>query len=138
MRFPDINPIFMQIGPLKFRWYGLMYILSFITAFFFIKAEARRKDIGLAAEEIGDLVFYAAMGVMLGGRFGYVFFYNLDSYIRNPLKIFAVWEGGMSFHGGMLGVIAATLLFCHKKKIRFLPVIDTIVQCVPIGLFLGR
>ncbi len=138
MLFPHIDPVFLSIGPLQFRWYGLMYVISFIISYYFLRAESRRKQLPLTPDDIADLVFYGAMGVVLGGRLGYILFYNLGFYLANPLRVFAVWEGGMSFHGGMLGVFAAIVLYARRKQLPFLSLIDMIAQCAPIGLGLGR
>ena len=138
MQFPHIDPVFLSIGPLQFRWYGLMYVLTFISAYFVIRAEVARKQLALTRDDIADLVFYGAMGVVLGGRFGYILFYNLGFYLANPLKLFAVWEGGMSFHGGFLGVTVAFLLFARRKDIPFWILSDIAALCAPIGLGLGR
>ena len=138
MQFPHIDPVFLSIGPLQFRWYGLMYILSFIATYLIIRSEVKRKSLSLTSDDVADLVFYGAMGVVLGGRVGYILFYNLDFYLANPLKLLAVWEGGMSFHGGFLGVVLAFWLFARRKKIPFLTVIDMAALCAPVGLGLGR
>ena len=138
MQFPHIDPVFLRLGPLEFRWYGLMYILSFIAAYFLIRSGVRRKKLPLSQDDVADLLFVLALGVILGGRFGYVLFYNLGYYISQPLKIFAVWEGGMSFHGGFLGVICAAFWYSRKKKIGFLELTDLCIITVPIGLGLGR
>ncbi len=138
MHFPNIDPVFLSIGPLQFRWYGLMYVLTFIAAYFIIRSEAARKQLPLTKDDIADLVFYGAMGVVLGGRTGYILFYNLKFYLDNPLKLFAVWEGGMSFHGGFLGVMFAFFLYARRKKILYLSLIDMAALCAPIGLGLGR
>ena len=138
MQFPAIDPVFLHIGPLQFRWYGLMYVLGFIATYFILKSESRRKQLPLFNDDISDLVFYCAMGVVLGGRIGYILFYNLVFYLDNPLRIFAVWEGGMSFHGGFLGVTTALLLYSHRKKIPFFDLIDMAALCAPVGLGLGR
>ncbi|GAC1470002.1 MAG: prolipoprotein diacylglyceryl transferase [Desulfuromonadaceae bacterium] len=138
MHFPHIDPVFLSIGPLQFRWYGLMYVLSFIAAYFIICSEVTRKQLSLTKDDIADLVFYGAMGVVLGGRAGYILFYNLGYYLANPLKLLAVWEGGMSFHGGFLGVMLAFLLYARRKKIPFLTLIDMAALCAPVGLGLGR
>ncbi len=138
MNFPQIDPVFLNIGPLQLRWYGLMYIISFLAAFFLIRSEVKRKNICLSTDDISDMVFYGAMGVVLGGRLGYVIFYNLPFYLKNPLHVFAVWEGGMSFHGGMLGVLLAMYIFSRLKNTSFLTLIDMLAQCAPIGLGLGR
>jgi phosphatidylglycerol:prolipoprotein diacylglycerol transferase len=138
MQFPTIDPVFLSIGPLQFRWYGLMYILGFVATYFIIRSEARRKQLQLTQDDIADLVFFGAMGVVLGGRFGYILFYNLGFYLSHPLRIFAVWEGGMSFHGGFLGVILAFVLYARRKQIPFFMLIDLAAQCAPVGLGLGR
>ena len=138
MQFPHIDPVFLSIGPLQFRWYGLMYVLSFIATYFIIRSEVTRKKLSLTKDDVADLVFYGAMGVVLGGRTGYILFYNLGFYLANPLKLFAVWEGGMSFHGGFLGVLLAFWLYARRKKIPFLTLIDMAALCAPVGLGLGR
>lgn len=138
MQFPHIDPVFLSIGPLQFRWYGLMYVLSFIATYFIIRSEVTRKKLSLSKDDVADLVFYGAMGVVLGGRAGYILFYNLGFYLANPLKLFAVWEGGMSFHGGFLGVLLAFWLYARRKKIPFLSLIDMAALCAPVGLGLGR
>jgi len=138
MRFPHIDPVFLSIGPLQFRWYGLMYVLGFVLTYVIIRSEIRRKQLPLTADDAGDLVFYGAMGVVLGGRLGYILFYNLGFYLEHPLRIFAVWEGGMSFHGGFLGVVAAFVLYARRKGVSFWTLIDMAAQCAPVGLGLGR
>ena len=138
MQFPHIDPVFLSIGPLQFRWYGLMYVLSFIATYFIIRSEAARKKLALTSNDIADLVFYGAMGVVLGGRTGYIIFYNLGFYLANPLKLFAVWEGGMSFHGGFLGVLLAFSIYAKRKSIPFLALTDLAALCAPVGLGLGR
>ena len=138
MPFPHIDPVFLSIGPLQFRWYGLMYVISFIATYFIIRSEVTRKQLSLTKDDVADLVFYGAMGVVLGGRTGYILFYNLGYYLANPLKLFAVWEGGMSFHGGFLGVLIAFLLYARRKKIPYLTLIDMAALCAPVGLGLGR
>jgi len=138
MHFPHIDPVFLSIGPLQFRWYGLMYVLAFVATYFIISSEAARKKLPLTKDDVADLVFYGALGVVLGGRFGYILFYNLGFYLANPLKLFAVWEGGMSFHGGFLGVITAFLIYARRKKIPFFTLIDIAALCAPVGLGLGR
>lgn len=138
MQFPHIDPVFLSIGPLQFRWYGLMYVLSFIATYFIIRSEVKRRQLPLTSDDVADLVFYGAMGVVLGGRTGYILFYNLDFYLANPLKLFAVWEGGMSFHGGFLGVVLAFFIYSLRKKIPFLALTDLAALCAPVGLGLGR
>jgi phosphatidylglycerol---prolipoprotein diacylglyceryl transferase len=138
MRFPQINPVFLSIGPLQFRWYGLMYVLGFVATYFILRSEVRRKQLSLTKDDVADLVFFGAMGVVLGGRLGYILFYDLGVYLANPLQVFAVWKGGMSFHGGFLGVILSFVLFARRKKIPFWTLIDMAAQCAPVGLGLGR
>ena len=138
MKFPNIDPLFLSIGPLQFRWYGLMYVLAFIATYFIIRSEVKRKLLFLTTDDVADLVFYGAMGVVLGGRLGYILFYNLAFYLSNPLKLLAVWEGGMSFHGGFLGVLLAFTLYARRKNISFLALIDMAGLCAPVGLGLGR
>ncbi|MDD5285553.1 MAG: prolipoprotein diacylglyceryl transferase [Desulfuromonadaceae bacterium] len=138
MRFPQIDPVFLSIGPLHFRWYGLMYVLAFIATYFIIRSEVKRKKLPLTTDDVADLVFYGAMGVVLGGRLGYILFYNLGFYLANPLKLFAVWEGGMSFHGGFIGVLLAFMLYARRKKLSFMGLVDMAGLCAPVGLGLGR
>jgi phosphatidylglycerol:prolipoprotein diacylglycerol transferase len=138
MQFPNIDPVFLRIGPLQFRWYGLMYILGFIATYFILRSESARKKLPLTKDDVADLVFYGAMGVVLGGRLGYILFYNLGFYLATPLRVFAVWEGGMSFHGGFLGVILAFVLYARRKGISFWTLIDMAALCAPVGLGLGR
>ncbi|MBI5656825.1 MAG: prolipoprotein diacylglyceryl transferase [Geobacter sp.] len=138
MTFPSIDPVFLRIGPLEFRWYGLMYILAFSAAYLVLKTGVKQRDLPLTKDDIADLVFSVAMGIILGGRLGYVIFYNLSFYLANPLKIFAVWEGGMSFHGGLIGATIAGILYCRKHKLDFFALADLTSLCAPIGLMLGR
>ena len=135
---PDIDPVLIRLGPIALRWYGLMYVLALTAAFFMIKARAAARNVALAIEDLHDLILYAALGVILGGRLGYVFFYNLPYYLDHPAKLLAVWEGGMSFHGGLLGVTAAVGAFCWRKGYAFYSIADLAAPIVPIGLGLGR
>jgi len=138
MHFPQIDPVFLRIGPLQFRWYGLMYVLAFVATYLILRSETRRKQLPLTVDDVADLVFYGAMGVVLGGRLGYILFYKLSFYLAHPLQIFAVWEGGMSFHGGFLGVIIAFVVYARRKQIPFFTLIDMAALCAPVGLGLGR
>jgi len=138
MDFPLIDPVILQIGPLALRWYGLMYLLGFAAAYVLILYLGRKKGLGLQKDDVADLLFYVVLGVIAGGRLGYCFFYNADYYLSHPLKIFAVWEGGMSFHGGLLGVILGSLLFARRRKLPILTFGDLLVTAAPIGLGLGR
>lgn len=138
MQMPPIDPVFLSIGPLQFRWYGLMYVLAFIATYLIIRSEVRRKKLPLTNDDASDMVFYAALGVVLGGRLGYILFYNLGFYLANPLKLLAVWEGGMSFHGGFLGVGLALLLYARRKNMPLMQLFDIAALCAPVGLGLGR
>jgi phosphatidylglycerol:prolipoprotein diacylglycerol transferase len=138
MQLPHIDPVFLRLGPLEFRWYGLMYIIGFVAAYFVINAEAKRRKMPLSRDDVADMIFAVALGVILGGRTGYVLFYNLPEYISHPLKVFAVWEGGMSFHGGFIGAIIAVCWFARKKRIDRFLIGDLCSMATPIGLGLGR
>ncbi len=138
MQFPKIDPVFLRLGPLELRWYGLMYVLSFSIAYLLITHNAKRKNLPLKKDDIADLIFYLALGVILGGRIGYILFYNLSYYLENPLKVFAVWEGGMSFHGGLIGTVLFTYFYIRKKKISFTMLADLCAPVVPVCLCLGR
>jgi len=138
MVYPHIDPVFLRLGPLEFRWYGLMYICGFVAAYFIINAGVRRKGLPLSKDDVADLIFTVAVGVIMGGRLGYILFYNLPYYISNPMKLFAVWEGGMSFHGGLIGAVLASLYFLRKHKLRFYPLADIAFLAAPVGLGFGR
>lgn len=136
--YPHINPIALAIGPIKIHWYGLMYIVGFFTAWALGVYRAKRPNSGWTAEQVGDLIFYAALGAVLGGRIGYMLFYDLPDFLANPLTIFKVWQGGMAFHGGLLGVVLAIWLFGRKFHKTFAEVGDFISPLVPLGLAAGR
>ncbi|MCB5254011.1 MAG: prolipoprotein diacylglyceryl transferase [Candidatus Cloacimonadaceae bacterium] len=142
IRFPDISPeiaSFRLFGlDLHIRWYGFLYVLSFVLAYLLYRPLLRLKGIELKRDKYESLIFYIMLGVILGGRLGYVLFYNFLYYLANPLAILAVWEGGMSFHGGALGVIIAGLIFCRQNKLSFLAMADPAMPIVGIGLALGR
>ncbi len=136
--YPQIDPVFLRLGPVAFRWYGLMYAVGFIAANWLIPSLSKRRGVSFTANVLSDLLFYVVVGVVAGGRLGYVFIYQPVFYLSHPLKMLAVWEGGMSFHGGMIGAILAGLLFCKKHKRDFYEVADVAIVSVPIGLGLGR
>ena len=136
--FPQIDPIIFQIGPLAVRWYGLMYLLGFGAAYLLISHLARLRNLSLSKDGVSDLLFYGVLGVVVGGRLGYVLFYNPSQYLSRPLEIFAVWQGGMSFHGGFLGVVIAGLIFCWRQKLPILLMGDIVATSATIGLGLGR
>ena len=136
--FPNIDPVFLRIGPVQLRWYGLMYMLSFIIGFFVLRRLAKYRKLNVSTDDLYDLLFYLILGVMVGGRLGYVLFYDLASYIREPLSIFAIWQGGMSFHGGFVGVLLAAIYITKRRGWDFRQIADLVSAAVPIGLGLGR
>lgn len=138
LHFPNINPTILKIASFEIRWYGVFYIVGFIIAYLFIKKNYQLKNIKLSKDEYETLLFDLMLGVIVGGRLGYVLFYNLSHYLQNPLQIFTVWEGGMSFHGGAIGVIIAGLVFSKKYKKNFYILADPVMPLVSIGLFFGR
>lgn len=132
------NPIMFQLGPIKAHWYGLMYSLTFVIGYLYMQYSAPGKKLPLSSEQKDVLVMIIIGGVLLGGRLGYILFYNLGFYLSDPLKIFAVWEGGMSFHGGVLGVLIAVILFIRKYKVSFWPLADILASIAPLGVMLVR
>ena len=135
---PYIDPIAVSIGPLHIRWYGLMYLVGFAFAFWMANRRCDRSNGLWTREQASDLLFYGFIGVILGGRCGYVFFYQLPQFLDNPLYIFRIWEGGMSFHGGVIGVVLAIIYYAKKNKRSILTVGDFIVPLLPVGLGAGR
>src|SRR5215510_12812945 len=107
LKFPSIDPVFLRLGPVQLRWYGLMYMLSFIAGYFLLKRYAKEKKLELSTDDLYDLLFFLILGVMIGGRLGYVLFYDFGSYLQHPKDILAIWQGGMSFHGGLVGTVLA-------------------------------
>jgi phosphatidylglycerol---prolipoprotein diacylglyceryl transferase len=138
LNYPNIDPVAISVGPLDIHWYGIMYLLAFAAAFGLAYKRAARVDSPLKPSQIEDLIVYGALGVVLGGRFGYVMFYNFGTWLGDPLWLFRIWEGGMSFHGGLLGVIVAILLYCRRTKASFFSTLDFIAPLVPLGLGFGR
>lgn len=138
LSYPQIDPIALQLGPLAVRWYGLMYLAGFACAYLMIQRLVRVSHLNISREMISDLLFYCVMGVVIGGRFGYVLFYNAAFYLQEPLKIFYLWEGGMSFHGGLLGVIVAASWYCRKRQLPMGRMADILVVSACFGLFFGR
>lgn len=136
--YPQIDPIAVSLGPLKIHWYGLMYLLAFATGYALALWRIRRSNSGWTADMVSDLVFYVAMGVIIGGRLGYVVFYGFDRLVDDPLWALRVWEGGMSFHGGLLGVLAAVFVFCRQYRSSWVDVMDFVAPLIPTGLLFGR
>lgn len=138
LNFPYINPVAFSLGPIQVHWYGLMYLLGFISAWLLAHWRMKHYKLAWTSEQISDLIFYAALGVIIGGRVGYMLFYNTAELIHAPLTLFKIWEGGMSFHGGLLGVMIALWIFTRKTGKAFWDVGDFIAPLVPIGLGAGR
>jgi phosphatidylglycerol---prolipoprotein diacylglyceryl transferase len=136
---PNFDPIALQIGPIAIRWYGLMYLIGFAAFFFLARRRSRTQPwSGASYQLVDDMLFYGVLGVILGGRLGYVIFYKPLHFLANPLDIIKIWEGGMAFHGGFLGVLVAALLVARNHKIRWLTLTDFIAPMIPIGLATGR
>ena len=136
--YPHIDPIAFSAGPLKVHWYGIMYLIGFAAYLALGTYRARKPQYPLKPGQVGDALFYGALGVVLGGRGGYVLFYNLPFYVSHPLQVFAVWDGGMSFHGGLVGVILAMAWYARRIDLHLFEVTDFIAPMVPIGLACGR
>jgi phosphatidylglycerol:prolipoprotein diacylglycerol transferase len=135
---PDFDPVAFSLGPLHVRWYGLMYLIAFLVGWALGRYRVKQPGSGWTAEQMDDLVFYIALGVILGGRIGYILFYSFSNFLHDPLVLFRIWEGGMSFHGGFLGVLLAMGLFARKYHKGFWPTVDFIAPLIPPGLFFGR
>lgn len=138
LMYPQIDPVMLQLGPLQIHWYGFMYLLAFSSGWALGVYRARQPGSPYTPEQVGDLVFYVALGAVVGGRLGYVLFYNLPVYLDDPLAIFKVWQGGMAFHGGLLGVLVAIWLFAKKHQQGFWTSTDFLAPLVPSGLAFGR
>lgn len=137
--FPNIDPVAIHIGNFGVRWYSLAYMAGILLGWWVIARENSRRPLeNLTKAALDDMVVWAVLGIVLGGRLGYVFFYKPDYYMQHLSEILHVWEGGMSFHGGLIGTITAFYLFCRKYKIRFLALTDLLSCAAPIGLFFGR
>ena len=138
MTFPQIDPVAIALGPIKVHWYGLMYLLAFFFAWLLGRYRIKKGLFDITVQRFEDLLFYCILGVILGGRLGYVLFYQPSYYLSNPMQILSVWDGGMSFHGGLLGVLLAMLWFGHKEKKTFFQISDFGAPLVPLGLAFGR
>ena len=138
MTFPIIDPVIFSMGPLQVRWYGLMYVLGFAASLILVKYQIKKFDFKEFDAHFENLNLVLIISLVLGGRLGYVLFYNLPYYLKHPLEILATWQGGMSFHGGMLGLIIGAVIFCRKNRLDFWRVIDLYGVTIPIGLGLGR
>ncbi len=137
LQYPNINPVIVKVGPLSVRWYGMMYLIGFASSFFLVQYQLKKSESG-DRFDVDSLYSYVILGLLAGARLGYVVFYNLPFYLEHPLELFAVWHGGMSFHGGLIGSVAAGYLFCKKMKLNFWHTADLVIVTAPIGLGLGR
>jgi phosphatidylglycerol:prolipoprotein diacylglycerol transferase len=138
LQFPDIDPVIFKIGPLSMRWYGLMYIFGFVSSYLLVIYQLKKKALKIDRAIIDDLFFYLILGLIVGARLGYVIFYNLGFYLQNPLEIFVIWRGGMSFHGGLIGAFIAGYIMMKRKKLNYLVMVDLIIPTCPIGIGFGR
>jgi phosphatidylglycerol---prolipoprotein diacylglyceryl transferase len=136
---PQFDPVALQLGPVSIRWYGLMYLVGFVGGLLLGRLRVRtRPELGWTTRDLDDLLFYCVLGVVLGGRLGYVLFYKFSEYMHDPIRILYVWEGGMSFHGGFLGVILAMWWFAHRSHRKWFDVTDFLAPLAPVGLCAGR
>lgn len=138
LSYPAIDPVALQLGPVSIHWYGITYLVGFAAAWWLMRLRARRSDLQWAQSRVDDLVFYGALGVLLGGRIGHFLFYQPEQLLADPLVFFRVWEGGMAFHGGLLGVILAMVYVARSQGVRLFDVLDFLAPVVPIGLGAGR
>jgi phosphatidylglycerol---prolipoprotein diacylglyceryl transferase len=138
LSYPQIDPVALDLGPVQIHWYGLMYLFGFVAAYLLGQHRAQRMGSPIAKEQVGDMIYYCALGVIIGGRLGYVFFYNFDKFLDDPIWLFKVWEGGMAFHGGLMGVMLAIVFYARKLGCTFFQLLDFLAPLVPIGLGLGR
>jgi len=133
-----IDPVLIKLGPFHVGWYGLMYVFGFIASYLLVRYQMRKKSFGISRQEVENLYVYLIIGLIIGGRLGYILFYNLPLYLKAPLEIFAIWHGGMSFHGGLLGVLIVGIVFSWRHKKSFWKIADLFIVTAPIGLGLGR
>jgi phosphatidylglycerol:prolipoprotein diacylglycerol transferase len=138
LSYPQIDPVALSLGPIKVHWYGLMYLLAFVGAWALGRYRASSTSSGWDSRMVDDVVFYGVVGTILGGRLGYMLFYGLDRLVSDPLSILRIWEGGMSFHGGLIGVVTALWLFSRRYSAGFWQVADFVAPLVPPGLLAGR
>ncbi len=138
LTYPEIDPVAISLGPLKIHWYGLTYLLSFLIVWRLFVFRAKKSWTPINPDQAEDLIFNGALGVVIGGRLGYVFFYKMDQFLADPLWLFRIWEGGMAFHGGLIGVIVALYISARRWHVDFLQISDFVAPMVPVGLFFGR
>jgi phosphatidylglycerol:prolipoprotein diacylglycerol transferase len=134
----NLNPIFFKLGPIRLSWYGLMYLLGFLFSYLLVRYQIKRKDFGITKSEVENFYFYLILALIIGARVGYVLFYDFKTYLSNPLEMIAVWHGGMSFHGGLIGLLLVAYLYCRRNNKSFWKIADLFIVTAPIGLGLGR
>lgn len=138
LTYPTINPVALSLGPLDIHWYGVMYLIGFVGGWWLARLRARRPESSWTKQQVDDLVFYVVLGVILGGRLGYILFYGFENLLADPLSLFRIWEGGMSFHGGLIGVLLAMWIYGKHLSRPFFQLTDFLAPLVPIGLATGR
>lgn len=138
LHYPQIDPIALQIGPVAVHWYGLMYLIGFALVWVLGRWRINHGETDLSLRDLEDIIFYSVLGVVVGGRLGYVLFYKPAEYLAHPLEVFYLWQGGMSFHGGLIGVITVLLIFAHKRNRTLLEIGDFVAPLIPLGLAAGR
>ncbi len=138
LQYPHIDPIALSLGPLKIHWYGIMYLVGFAAVWLLGVYRSKKPWSPVKSEQVGDVIFYAALGVVLGGRIGYMLFYDFSNFIHQPWIIVQVWDGGMSFHGGLIGVILAMWVYARRIKVHMIDILDFFAPMTPIGLGAGR
>ncbi len=138
LNYPDIDPVALAVGPIKVHWYGVMYLVAFTAAWWLGRRRMADSRRGFQVAEMDDLLFFCALGIIIGGRFGHVLFYDFSHFLNNPMSVFFIWQGGMSFHGGLLGVLLAMAWYARKTTRPFFAVADLVAPLVPPGLAAGR
>jgi phosphatidylglycerol---prolipoprotein diacylglyceryl transferase len=138
IKYPSIDPVLLNIGPLKIHWYGVMYLIGFLLIWLGLSFKVKKSKGLWTSDQLSDIIFYGIIGVLLGGRIGYIIFYNFSDYVTHPLEMFKVWDGGMSFHGGLIGVIIAFIIYGKKIGKSLFQISEFVLPFVPIGLGAGR
>jgi phosphatidylglycerol---prolipoprotein diacylglyceryl transferase len=138
IRYPEIDPVLIKVGPLALRWYGLMYVFGFTASYLLAIYQLKKKAFKIERAQVDDLYFYLILGLIVGARLGYILFYNLGFYLDNPLEVFVLWHGGMSFHGGFIGAFVAGYIIIKRKKLDLLSTADLIIPTCPVGIGFGR
>jgi phosphatidylglycerol:prolipoprotein diacylglycerol transferase len=138
LSYPYISPTIVTLGPLQIRWYGIMYVLGFMASYLLVKYQIIKKRLNIEIKRVNDLFLFLVIGLIIGARLGYCIFYNFSFYLIHPLKLFAIWEGGMSFHGGLIGVVISGYIYIKRHELSFWQLADLLVVTAPIGLGLGR